>query len=553
MDIWRCSVCKKTKGLSGKHLEGKTRVRSDCWPCAKKCTFVRESPAESRGAAQVVTAPFLFNPALSTSPEKPLATATAATAGAASNPFAAAAALLAKSPFASAPQTWRGTAASSNPFATAVDASLAAGKQPGVEAATRNNVSSQARENSPIVMHSVPVADRQRQSPPFTFTSAPGAAVPTVTDNAASGGATSSSSAPVWRCSVCKKTKGLSGKHLEGKTRVRSDCWPCAKKCMFVLSCPEPCASSEAFAPLPFSVAATVRAEPPTGGQAAHVNSRGTSPMASTTSAWQAPVVPMDDQGAKAFMINSRPQGPSIKDPLEQSPSPASAEPSHPCTVVSSFSQTFEGEVLRGYRQQLVDGIRIRTTWHNRTLYVLAPENGGGKHLAAASASQVGDAAVVFLAVEHKLALSPFRHMRRIFCPDEFTFAAACMYANTFLAGHPTSPQQSSFVVYGPQVDRTVPMTRWGPIIEGCTHARQRVVSGEQRVEGAQSIFRHSGWLTLPLHATAEAIRLLEVQQHADAATAAECLGVDVVLVAETMRLEELPQAAALALPVKPF
>lgn len=39
--MWRCSVCRKQKDLNGPHLDGKTTVRSDCWPCAKKQTFLR--------------------------------------------------------------------------------------------------------------------------------------------------------------------------------------------------------------------------------------------------------------------------------------------------------------------------------------------------------------------------------------------------------------------------------------------------------------------------------------------------------------------------------
>ncbi|RNF05364.1 hypothetical protein TraAM80_04563 [Trypanosoma rangeli] len=563
MDVWRCSECKKAKELSGKHLEGKTTVRSDCWPCAKKCTFVRESPTAFRGAAQVVTAPFLFNPVASMASEGPLAMAAApaaaAATGAALNPFTTAAAFLKKSPFSSTPQMWKGTVASSNPFAAAAATSFGAAKQPGTEAATRANVFSRSQETSPIVMHSVSSADRPRQSPPFTFTSTLGAAMSTVNDNATAKGRNSSNGgnrndAPVWSCSVCKKAKELSGKHLEGKTTVRSDCWPCAKKCTFILSHPEPCVSLEAFAPLPFSMAAIVPTSPPNAAQSAHIDVRDTSPMTSMTSVWQPPVVPTNDQEVNTFVINRGSQGASITDPLEQREKLVSSESVHPSSLLISLAQTFEGEVLRGYRRQLVDGIHPRTAWHKRTLYVLAHENCGDKHLAAAGVSQLGDAAVVFLAVEHKLALSPLRHMRRIFCPDEFTFAAACMYADTFLTGQPTNPRQSSFVVYGPQVDRTVPMTRWGPIIEGCIHAQQRVVSGEQRVEGAQSIFRHSGWLTLPLHATAEAIRLSEMQPQGDTTMVeADSLGVDVVLLAKTMQFEELPQAAALALPVKPF
>ncbi|EKF38819.1 hypothetical protein MOQ_000967 [Trypanosoma cruzi marinkellei] len=561
MDVWRCSVCGKTKELSGKHLEGKTSVRSDCWPCAKKCTFVRESLAVSRSAAQVVTAPCFFNPNLSTSLEKSkTAASTMATTGVASNLFAASTAFTNKTPFAGTPNTWKGTTASNNPFNVAADAFAAAGKQLETEAAARKNAFFSSEKAFPIVMHSAPATDRPRQSPPFAFTSSPTAVMSLVNDNAKSGNTPSNNghegiTKPVWRCSVCGKTKELSGKHLEGKTSVRSDCWPCAKKRVFVLSHPESCVSSEPNLSIPFSTTLKLTASPNNRTRDVISISQGASPLPSATRLWQDPVVPSNDQDANAFIMSHLPRQPSAKEQLDQTRRSVSLESSSPSVLLPSLAMTFEGEVLRGYRQQLVDGIRTRAAWHDCTLYVLAPEKSGGKGPNTACASQLGAAAVVFLAAEHKLALSPFRRMRRIFCPDEFTFAAACLYANTFLAGHPTSSQQSSFVVYGPQVDHTVPMTRWGPIIENCTHARQRVVSEELRVEGAQSIFRCSGWLTLPLHATAEAIRLLEVQQQQEHAekNAAECLGVDVVFVAETMRLEDLPQAAALALPVKPF
>ncbi|RNC31449.1 hypothetical protein TcCL_Unassigned06025, partial [Trypanosoma cruzi] len=40
--VWKCSRCGKAKDLSGEHLKNKTEVRSDCWPCARKSTFILE-------------------------------------------------------------------------------------------------------------------------------------------------------------------------------------------------------------------------------------------------------------------------------------------------------------------------------------------------------------------------------------------------------------------------------------------------------------------------------------------------------------------------------
>ena len=47
---WKCDMCKKLKSLSGSHLEGKTEVRSECWPCAKKTLFRRVELAEGEDA-----------------------------------------------------------------------------------------------------------------------------------------------------------------------------------------------------------------------------------------------------------------------------------------------------------------------------------------------------------------------------------------------------------------------------------------------------------------------------------------------------------------------
>ncbi|KEG10687.1 hypothetical protein DQ04_03411010 [Trypanosoma grayi] len=611
MDVWRCATCSKLKPLSGDHLNGKKTVRSDCWPCGKKCTFMRESAAATRSAAPVVTAPFLFNPAMKVSSGKPAAGTAQAVAisnpfltGAAAlgtsavgsqqacnkppsgpfasaqlqfgaamratpsdktaaeapllNPFAEMSVSPGKGPFASTTHTQTNiTASSSNPFAAValpvprVNETLSCGSAPSSSDGT-----------SPIIMQSA--SDRSRQSPPFTFTVSPSAVVPSNISYNAPTVRGDSGAEPEWICSVCYKRKDLHGDHLRGKTTVRSDCWPCAKKRTFILSTSELRATSkdapqkhQQLLPPRSTTTTTTTTQTPVRElvSADLVVSPGVSLVSSASVMWRDPVIPSSDTVMNMFVAHaaSQQQQQQREKSSPMAVAPDSSEHNSADTAAAPLlTFTFEGEVLRGYRQQLVDGIRTRTVWYNRTLYVLAPENSHGESGSVAAAPQLGAAAVVFLAVEHKLALSPFRRMRRLFCPDEFSFAAACAYANTFLAGHHTSPHQSSFVVYGPRVDHTAPTTQWGSIIENCAHARQLVVSGEQRVEGAQSIFRSTGWLTLPLYATAEAIRLMEAQQQQQGADA-EFWGADVVLVTATMKLEELPQAAALALPVKPF
>ncbi|ORC87535.1 uncharacterized protein TM35_000211410 [Trypanosoma theileri] len=578
MDVWTCTVCGKRKDLSGDHLKGKDTVRSDCWPCAKKSTFVRGTSKTGGSAAQVVTAPFLFNPATKTSPEKTTTTTTAAPAANTTgmNPFAFAAAAFAKTPFAGIVNTQKNTTESSSQLSTAAATTTTTTTTAGqgtANAVPRSSTLSSSGNTSPIIMQSFTGPNNKtHQTPPFTFTASTNAVIPSIyTDPSVVG-----SGKPVWICTVCGKRKDLSGDHLKGKDTVRSDCWPCAKKRTFIFCTPDSLSPGGLSTLLPrsrSSASATGAGGATTTTTTGNESQREASPSATVASLsvsptqpmvwhWQDPVVPDNDAAVNMFLISTA-QAQSGEKGQRVSQSPASPEVDQQSNAI-----TFEGEVLRGYRQQLVDGIRTRTAWNNRTLYVLAPENGNMTQKSNMSdASLLGAAAVVFLAVEHKLAQSPFRVMRRLFCPDEFSFAAACMYANTFLAGHHSSAEQPSFVVYGPKVDHTVPTTRWGAVIERCEHAQQWVVSGEQRVEGAQCIFRNTGWLTLPLYATAEAIRCVvgaqqeqekqqklgEKEEGVGMTVGAEAYGVDVVLVKKTMNLEELPQAAALALPVRPF
>ncbi|CAD2218695.1 hypothetical protein AGDE_12952 [Angomonas deanei] len=146
---WRCKVCNKTKDLHGDHLKGKTEVRSDCWPCAKKQTFVLTD--DSKPAAQTST-------------------------GASSSPD--------------------NSAKSSSPFKTDFG-----------QGAVKPSLSNQGAAK--------PTAGEPPAAKETGATAFPGLE---------------------WRCKVCNKTKDLHGDHLKGKTEVRSDCWPCAKKQTFVLT-----------------------------------------------------------------------------------------------------------------------------------------------------------------------------------------------------------------------------------------------------------------------------------------------------------------------------
>ncbi|KPI84406.1 hypothetical protein ABL78_6532, partial [Leptomonas seymouri] len=158
--VWRCSVCHKVKNLSGPHLNGKSSVRSDCWPCAKKTTFVLDASGSRGGAAEVggVSTPSQSGEIKRNSVE--------------------------------------------------VNKSASVFVLPIVPLDTEE------------VNYLLPVTKAKAESSSFPALPAP---------------SSSTSSVPVWRCSICHKVKNLSGPHLNGKSSVRSDCWPCAKKTTFIL------------------------------------------------------------------------------------------------------------------------------------------------------------------------------------------------------------------------------------------------------------------------------------------------------------------------------
>ena len=210
--VWRCTTCRKIKPLSGSHLNGKTEVRSDCWPCAKKRTFKLEEatvdPSEALGSQNISEPAKAF---VAAKTEKPLV-----------NPFAVQAA--SPSVFASPPnatpanpfQSPAPAGAKSNPFATPSIASSSA------QAPAMKNPFSfgQGPAAAKLFEPSSKLPQSAGPSPSNQQPEKPAAPSPNV----------SASQPVVWRCVVCKKVKALEGPHLEGKDSVRSDCWPCAKK-----------------------------------------------------------------------------------------------------------------------------------------------------------------------------------------------------------------------------------------------------------------------------------------------------------------------------------
>lgn len=330
---------------------------------------------------------------------------------------------------------------------------------------------------------------------------------------------------------------------------------------------------------------------------------------AASWTGWRAPRIPDTPQ---AELASGAALSTQYYLPTSPSPSPSSGRGGgggavaqndvHPVAVavadrVASASLAvaahFGEQLLRCYRQRLVEGVPTRAVWAGRVLYVIAEEPAPDTLAACNSRSSDGTAgtggeaynllgryASLLLAVEQKLAASRFHCMARLFCPSEFAFAAGCCYANTFRhtasATTATSEEEVSrvsFRVYGPPPDPTKSQTLWGALVAACPFAERCVVSAEQRVLGAQALYRRTSWLASPQYMTGAAIQLSkETAGSTEAAAVAASMtaapaapsvtaheereresGVDVVLLAQTMKLEELPQAAALALPVKTF
>ncbi|KAG5500643.1 hypothetical protein JKF63_03739 [Porcisia hertigi] len=293
--VWRCTVCRKVKDLQGAHLNGKTSVRSDCWPCAKKTTFFRDggAPYESGPAAQPVTIagqahqnpsgathlasdvgnsamaastpPSSFRRAASSSQvsEKQVAAAPFKSAfgdiavPAASKPAAAAPF---KSAFGDIAVPAADKPAAATPFKSAFgDVAAPAADKPaaaapfksvfgGVAAPAADKPAAAAPFKSAFGGVAVPVCVRPDSQNRCAEKGKCGAGEPgpmslrVSTASVDAHAATVAQTAclkqeSVWRCTVCRKVKDLQGAHLNGKTSVRSDCWPCAKKTTFVKEC----------------------------------------------------------------------------------------------------------------------------------------------------------------------------------------------------------------------------------------------------------------------------------------------------------------------------
>lgn len=542
MSEWRCEKCNKVKDLQGAHLKGKTSVRSDCWPCARKTTFklvtsgaaaapnivdalangVAKRGASPDIAATAAPAPFLF----STPPAAPKTESSSA-----------------PSPF----QFQFGNGKTGNPFVS---------QAPSVAPASGSfgafNTATSAPAASASVLMQPAVAKGPTPSPPFSFVAAPkgpAAAPPTVSLTPASVFPVQTSQPPVsgeqtWRCIICGKGKDLRGPHLANKTTVRSDCWPCAKKQTFVLYSADgkPLGAAKAVAAAPVSSAAHGTASPSqpmtkspfvsafattsaafsTASVSSATTAKSTLPPAtpgepaSTTDTlwtsssfentpldpsrrrfmsaftWREPEVPGADQERSFFLS-------SIKHAMPNH--------SHPCHDDVSLSAAFYEKTLQAYLKNVRSQEFLRSLpmhWNDgrNVVYVVCSKFTSNlppvASPLAAVQSSVGELASILVHLE---TIVP--KMKRVFCSEVFTYAAAALYQ-----GH----VNSGIDVFGPARDKTIQPSLLDAVIDALG-VQSRVTSGEQRNAAVKSLWTKHFICVTPSSAVAEVIRLAEPAQ----------------------------------------
>ncbi|RNE98925.1 uncharacterized protein Tco025E_09187, partial [Trypanosoma conorhini] len=259
---WKCSVCGKVKALSGKHLEGKTEVRSDCWPCALKRTFYltnnqstddKKPPAESAFKSA-------FGALASTDDKKPPAESAFKSA------FGALASTDDKKPPAESALTSSRNALGCHTGVWKCTRCGKAKELTGAHLIGKTEVRSDCwpcakkstfKLESSVSLGAERIRENTAEENPANILIAASGKTETVAGFAAPCVPMQSEEhtclvantriksqdkrsgdppTQAWKCSVCGKVKALSGKHLEGKTEVRSDCWPCALKRTFYLT-----------------------------------------------------------------------------------------------------------------------------------------------------------------------------------------------------------------------------------------------------------------------------------------------------------------------------
>ena len=243
--VWRCAVCEKVKDLRGNHLNGKTEVRSDCWPCATKRLF-RLVPETDEKLSESSTRGEKNLPNTSAVKIEPQEEVKSTVPDVEQNISAAQEEKSSKlSPFDFSKLSLSST--SSNPFSNSAFQFTSKPKTSEKPPTTLETVPTKITPIEPPCPAKMTIdftephnLKKEEKSSEVCKESSGVAQSPSLANILESKASSSVSDIlPIWLCTVCLKSKDLKGSHLNGKTEVRSDCWPCATKRLFRLQSPE--------------------------------------------------------------------------------------------------------------------------------------------------------------------------------------------------------------------------------------------------------------------------------------------------------------------------
>lgn len=531
---WKCNVCNKSKDLRGPHLAGKKTVRSDCWPCAKKQTFhLKDATAEAPKIADT-SKPSTASP-FSAPPQFLFSQPTAAKSPFGQVPSASAASTIPAAPTtAGQPSIFSGFGGgkTGNPFAPA-PAGIAVtnpfAAAPPTSTAAPAAVHQPASSGSIVMQASAPPKGKgPHPSPPFSFVSnaalAPPQIVlgPTGMPFATAPVLSNAASAPgeeIWKCAVCQKSKDLRGKHLDNKSTVRSDCWPCAKKQTFVrcsadgkplASCPQTKPAVPVSTPLSANVPTSATspafrcvvpstpAEPVSTTDTLKTSSSFVDtpvfpfhPTANPISAftWREPEVP-SVEGERTFFIQS----------VNAVGGTAARKTSSPYTEVSLSSAFYEQTLAAFLRnsRSMVYTRSLPIVWdaNKQIAYVTCTHFANGLPPTTSNfptlRRSLGELASILVYLQ---ATTP--GITRVFCTDTFTFAAAALFQ---------AHLDHDLHIFGPAPDKTTKPSLLDDIVS-VLNVNTRVTSGEQRNAAAKALWSRNSISVMPNSAVGEAIR----------------------------------------------
>jgi len=320
-------------------------------------------------------------------------------------------------------------------------------------------------------------------------------------------GSTAAAGDDQWLCASCSKQKELNGPHLKGKNTVRSDCWPCGRKRIFIRH-------TDGVALAAFPVAMTI-------------------PIAATSSSSQAPFHSTTPRQSTTWSDTSRSftwHQPSV--------APAECEIQYFVGQAVSFidGASFSEQLLRRIRHMTVIAKHHPLFRLDDSVCTIVIDGGHPPS---------SDVAATLAIVEMQLA----RPFRRVFCGDENSFAACVLYA--------AHAGGEGCEVFGPRLDPTVSHT--SPSARAIKHFKgvEQDVTAGARENASKVLYERTSFLVLPRDAGSEALRI-DSETHTERnrildwtkpSEAGGSRGLDAVVITKRAVIAELPQFLAAARP----